>query len=177
MLLPQEIVKEAKAEAKAIVKEAEKEKEGSLKELEKELKKREEKELSSYEERLKERVVEETSKARLEAKRVVEKAKEELFAKALEEAVESFLNSAAYRDYLASSIEEGKRELGNDVVVHLNKEDQELISVDGIVYDLDDRGVVVESKDGKFVLDFSLSELLERKADSLKAAFFKEVNL
>ncbi len=179
--LKEEIMRRAKEKASSLLKEVEEEENRALAELDEKMAAQMERELSKYREQLKERELEELARARLEGKRALSIAKENLYQKALDESVDYFLSSDLYKKYLKNVIESAKKKYPKDELkVHCNKADGKLVKPllpENAVLktDLDDRGVKIEVGKHGLVLNNTLETLLTEKGDKLRAFFYSKV--
>ncbi|MEW6329667.1 MAG: V-type ATP synthase subunit E family protein, partial [Candidatus Micrarchaeota archaeon] len=99
---------------------------------------------------------EQIAAARLQAKKIINDAKEDVVERALEQAFEELKKLRDEKDYrglLERLIKEGTREIGKDAVVYMNRNDVRLAR--GMGVKLADRhiecagGALIESRDGR----------------------------
>jgi vacuolar-type H+-ATPase subunit E/Vma4 len=113
--------------------------------------------------------------ARLESKRMIAESKEDAVSASLEsflEILEQMKKSPEYKKFLKDSVDRAVSELGDGSIIHLLKGDKENISKMknvSIVEDLNGLGgAIVESSDGKVIVDLSLETLYELRKDDLR---------
>lgn len=117
--------------------------------------------------------------ARLTAKKIVADARNAVLDEALKEVKRELAKIAESRDYpklFEQLAEEGKRIIGKDCVLHVNKRDAQLAKKYGDVAATLDSigGVVVTSHDGRLRIDNSFEALLEEHANELKQLAFEQ---
>ena len=176
MSFANEIVKNAEKKANAIVEKAKGEAKEEVDKLKSSLEEELKKSLEEYKKSLEERRKEVLASARLEAKRLVESAKEDKVREAIEKAIEelkAYRKTKAYKAWVEKKIKEALKELGikeSEAIIHVAKGDKKLIKTKAKVKeDLEDiAGIIVERKDGKVRVNYSFSQLLERNMDEVK---------
>ncbi|VVB66694.1 V-type ATP synthase subunit E [Candidatus Gugararchaeum adminiculabundum] len=120
--------------------------------------------------------------ARLNAKKLISEAQEEVVAKVIgqvQDELESMRKKKQYQDFLAKAIKSALKEIPGDAIVQVNKDD--LAAVKGI------RGItvgapidcaggaIVSSKDGTVRVNATFESLIEEKKDEIRRQVFKEL--
>ncbi|MEM4295253.1 MAG: hypothetical protein QXI89_01985 [Candidatus Anstonellales archaeon] len=184
-MLDREIIKQANEQADALIKEAEIQVKKALEDYERELEKANEEKIKAYEEQLKQALNEAKAEKKLDIKKQAEIKKDELFKQALNEAIEQFIKSRAYEEYIKNACKIIMDEL-EDFIIYVNKDDVEIVKEYIKEYsklikkeknfeisnNFNDRGLKAISKDRKLLYDFSLSYYIERKMDELRRIFY-----
>ena len=165
------ILEEARDKTKHIIGEAEKKKKQGLSEAENNA--------------LKTALAEKTGEiaaAKLEAKRIIEEAKEEKTGEVLAEIRNSFLRQREAKNYpsiLEALIKAGLGALGENAVVMVNEKDQAIarqfakkarVKKAGIA-----AGAIVASADEKIIVDDSFEAVFREKTDAIKAVLFQKM--
>ena len=165
----QKKINEAKRQAKEILEQAEKELTGEKKTLELET----DKIIKIQRSRA-------ISEGKLESRKMMLNAKEEIITRAFEIANERLaeLDQAQKERYLSSAIKGAVSELGSDVTAFCNQKDQALVSK--VASQVDSKikvssegiehigGVVVRANDGSAQIDATFEGLLKRKRNDLR---------
>ncbi len=182
--LKEEILKAAKEEAQQILQAVEREEKEELSKLHTKLKNIEKAELAKYKEELAEKEKEAIARARLEGKRAIAEKKEELFRQALNDAVEAFLKSEDYKEYIKRALDnvKGKETSEKSITIVCNKADKKLIkSLANNIFkkvhiktELDDRGIKIKPERASYVYDYTLKTLLSNKEDELRKLFYSK---
>ncbi|ACV24286.1 V-type proton ATPase subunit E [Methanocaldococcus fervens] len=187
------ILEDAKAEANKIISQAEEEKAKILEKAKEEAEKRKAEILKKGEkeaEMTKSRII---SEAKLEAKKKLLEAKEEIINMAIEKLREELAKlpeQSEYKDKLINLIKDGAVSLGGgELVVRLNKRDMDIID-DSVLWNLEKEveemtkkvtvlkkgkpvdiigGCIIETADGLKSLDNSLEAIFNRNLDVVRA--------
>ena len=142
------------------------------------LKKAEEDAFQLIDEQRKERI----ASSRLEAKRILNEAKEDAIKAVLEDIytmLESISKKPSYKDFLKSTLASAMREI-NSAIVHCRKDDKAVIQATaGNARVQDDLnalgGFIVESSDGKVRLNLTLESLFESKREELRKMIYQKL--
>lgn len=176
------IVDEAKREADAIISSAESERRKMLADAKAAAQRRREGAGAETAEFVEAQRKERIAWARLEAKRAVGEAKEEVVEDAIGEVfsrLRSFPKDKAYPKFLNSLVGKGVAELGSPkAVVHVRREDRKHLrnSRYSVKDDLEEwGGCIVESEDGSVRIDLTFSALLEQKRESLRKRLYESL--
>jgi len=178
--LIQRIESDAENEANQIIEEARKEAEEIIREAKKKAE-REAKEIEAKGEKGAARLREKTlASARRKAREMEMQAKEEMIQECIEKAKEELkkLKGRKYEVAIKKFIEEGKRSLGECVVVPSREQDIKIaekmgIKVEGKVDSIG--GVIIKSKDGSREIDNTFESIMERKIGELRIAIANEL--
>ena len=164
-----DIIEKARKEAEEIISEAKKKAKKEAKEIES----RGEKEAA----RLREKML---ASARRKAREMEIRAKEEVIQECIEKAKEKLkkLKGKKYEAAVKKFIEEGKKTLGDCVVVPSRGQDKKIaekmgIKVEGKVDSIG--GVILKSKDGSREIDNTFESIMERKLGELRIAIANEL--
>ncbi|VVC03174.1 V-type ATP synthase subunit E [Candidatus Bilamarchaeum dharawalense] len=113
--------------------------------------------------------------ARLESKRILAEAREDAIKSVLEEFFDALKNvkkNPEYKKFLGRAVADAATELDSPVTVHVLKGDKSLIPAlknAKIVEDLESLGgALVETNDGKIIIDLTLETLFESKRDEIR---------
>ncbi|HIH69390.1 V-type ATP synthase subunit E [Methermicoccus shengliensis] len=170
------ILEEGKAQADAILKDAEREKEKLILSYEEEARR-----LAASERR------ERLSSARLDARRMIVEAREEVVQRAIHQlwdVLESLRDSPEYQEMLRRAIQQGVRELGGSATVYAAPHDLEKVKAIAaefpslVVSDepLESRGgVVLVSPDGSVRFENTLESLVEEKMESIRLEVYNHI--
>jgi vacuolar-type H+-ATPase subunit E/Vma4 len=139
---------------------------------------REEELRKKVERKLDEERRERVSWAKLENRKALAEAKDAVIEDAMEAlkaALQEFTSSQRYAKWLNSVVKRGLKEL--DGVVLVKKGDKALLNVKADVKEGAKilGGAIIESKDGKVRLDFSLDRFLAEKEDVMRRFFYDEL--
>ncbi len=126
------------------------------------------------------------SSAKITAKRMVEEKKEDIINDVFKKAIEKIdsIDAKVYKDSLMKIIKESIESIGDSEVrirvresdVDIAREIVDKLNVKAeIVADLTSRGVVVESVDGRLIIDNRFEKIFERKMDELRIKVAKEL--
>jgi vacuolar-type H+-ATPase subunit E/Vma4 len=174
------ILKDAKAEGEAALRNAE---EGLEAELAK-VKSEGEARVSAAEKEAAELVENERrerlSWAKLEGKRVISEAKEDAARAAFDALIErakEYSGTRQYANRMKARLASAASEVGGKPVVHVRKDDKALSAKGADVRRDADilGGAIVESRDGKLRIDISLEALLEAERDSLRKEIYERM--
>lgn len=117
--------------------------------------------------------------ARLESRRILAEAREDAIKGVLDDffdVLKSAKNSPEYKKFISKAIAEAVAELGSDVTIRVLKGERKFVPAlknVNIVENLDALGgAIVESSDGKILIDLTLETLFESKRDEIR----KQVN-
>ncbi|MEM2909168.1 MAG: V-type ATP synthase subunit E [Candidatus Bilamarchaeaceae archaeon] len=172
--LTSSLLKEAEQESVKIIESAKWHVEEMVKEERKkeaEMRKKAEEEVKRL---LEEQRTERLAWARLEGKRIIADAKEDAIRAAIDTIYESaseIRKTKEYATFLSKSVEEAVQELGGQAKVHVLKGEKKLLqkikaevleNLEGL------GGALVESADGKTVVDLRLETALELRSDALR---------
>ncbi len=122
--------------------------------------------------------------ARLDVKRQLLQAEEEVVQeqeKKAMSAVDEFIASREYPAFLNMLIDDGVKKLGDKPIVHLNARDKTLVKGRQNSYEISDKpldckgGAVVASADGKRRVDNTLESLLSERKDELRLKIAAQV--
>ena len=120
--------------------------------------------------------------ARLESKRILAEAREDAIKGVLEgffEALQDVRKNPEYKKFLTNAIADAASELGTTVTIHVLKADRALIPVlknAKIVDDLEATGgAIVESSDGKVMVDLTLETLFETRRDEIRKQIYNNL--
>jgi len=175
------LLADARKEANAKIRNAEKQAEELLSHAEKEWMEKEKEVLKQTEEMIKEERKERLAWARLEGKRRIEEAKDEVVKKvmdALADRFKRYRRSAEYRNFLKGLVKKAEVEIGKKgMVIHVAEGDGKIVKGMGSVKeDLDSLGgVVVESRDGSVRVDYSFESLMEMKKEEIRRIVYDGV--
>lgn len=170
------ILEEGRAQADAILKDAEREKEKLILSYEEEAKR-----LAASERR------ERLSSARLDARRMIVEAREEVVQRAIHQlwdALESLRDSPEYQDMLRRALHQGVEELGGSATVYAAPHDLEKVKAlaaefpNLVVSDepLESRGgVVLVSSDGNVRFENTLESLVEENMESIRLEVYNHI--
>lgn len=121
--------------------------------------------------------------ARLEAKRMISEAKEDVIKRSLDEfftVIETMLDQKEYLDFIKINIEEAISELknSNELVIHCSKGEKK--NFDGfnipVIEDLKSiGGAIVETSDGKIRVDLTIEALFEIKLEELRKIIYERL--
>ncbi len=181
--LEEHLLTKVRAKGEQEVKQAEKEIAKQLKETEEKWKKEMEKSRERIKARLLEEERERLSWARLEERRMLAEAKEEVLDEAFEEfkkELSGFTAKKEYTTWLNKMIEKGLKELGNESgVIHVKKGDKKKVKAKKGVTIKEDvdviGGVIIESKDGKIRIDLSIDAFVRQHEDEIKKELYKHI--
>lgn len=142
------------------------------------LKKAEEDAFQLIDEQRKERI----ASSRLEAKRIVNEAKEDAIKAVLEDLyalLESISKKPSYKDFLKTTITKALQEI-NPAIVHCRKEDKAVIQASAgnakVTDDLNSfGGFILESSDSKVRLNLTLESLFESKREDLRKMIYQKL--
>lgn len=181
-ILRKQITADTKAEAERIVDEAEKKSISIIKQAENQAKQLVSGEQKSAESIALAEKAETIAAAKLEAKRIVDEAKETKAEEALSLVWEEFSkhrNEKNYAKTLKSLIEAGKKSIGSGFVVMVNEADMQQAketAKKAKVKKTDiTAGAIVASLDEKIIANNSLEAVFEEKKDTIKAEIFQEM--
>lgn len=174
-MLADEIIREAKQNAKEALKRAKAVVELERKKLEKELEELEKKKLSVKEKELEEREKEFRAALQLEKKKILQEEKETLFKKFLEMVSEEALNDEEFWKSLAKKAEEVAGEFPDKefTIYVLEGRKKYFSALKNVKEDRDVLGFKIVSKDSRIEYDATIPVLIERKRNSLKKLFQK----
>lgn len=116
--------------------------------------------------------------AKLEAKRIIAEAKEDVVSIAFDALIEklrSYTTTKPYAVQMKAKILSALGEIGENAIVHVKKEDKTLFSAltREIKPDADIiGGAIVESADSRLKIDISLEEFLNAKRDKIRREFY-----
>lgn len=122
--------------------------------------------------------------ARLEAKRILTEAKEDMIREVLNDffaLLKSVRKQPSYKEFLRKIVSKATEELkaqAGDVIVYCTKEDKALLpdTKAKVVPTLDSfGGAIVESADGAIRVDLTLESLFENKRDELRSLIYKKL--
>ena len=172
-MLAEEIIREAKENAKAVVKRAEAIAKLESEKLEKELKELEEKRVKEKEAELKEREKEFKASVELEKKRILQEAKETLFKKFLEELSEVALSSPSFWKALAKKAKDVVKSFpAEKFTVYVSKGKKRYFSgIPNVKESTAVLGFKVVSEDGSIEYDGTIEEILKENRSRLKKLF------
>ena len=178
--LKEEIIANAKEKASSLLKEMDEEEAKALSEVDSEMTVVFDREINAFRDKMEEKLREETARARLENKRALSLAKEDVFKKALDKSVNYFLSSQMYESFLKQVIGAAKEEFPKaDFILHVNKEDASLLKKIAkdmtIKTDLNDRGVIIDIAKHPVQLNYTLSTLLSERENELRKYFYSQV--
>ena len=118
------------------------------------------------------------SAARLEAKRMLLQAREEIIVGVFEKVGERLKSMPAeeYKAFLKSAIQIGKEQLGADMVVHCRQKDRDIVQAVGMGLNLKYKdlregtigGILLESKATGSVMNFMFEDIIERERPVLR---------
>ena len=180
--LKNELIGDAKDEAKRIAQETEKEKKEILKEAQKRKEavlKQAEKEAQSL---VNDEKREQYAAIQLKAKRVVSEAKEATVNQNMDKVWQEFVKASQGKDYgqlLKKLIEQGQESLGEKAVVQVNAKDKSLaqkyarqvskspVEISG--------GAIIASADGRIVINNSLEALFDEHKEEIRRLVFGQL--
>lgn len=180
--LREALLNEAQQEANASLKKADEEAQGVVNEekrqgieRKKQVKEQIEKSLTTYhQERL--------AWAQLEARRILAEAKEDTIKAAIDDLYTELekKKGSVYAGFLNKRIEQGLKELGEGAVVRISSSDRSKVKIRKkakIKTDLknDERGAIVESKDGKIRFNGTLEARLELLHEGLRKKIYEKL--
>lgn len=117
--------------------------------------------------------------ARLESRRILAEAREDAIKGVLDDffdALKSARGSPEYKRFISKAVAEAAAELGSKVTIRILKGERKLVPTlkdVTVVEDLDALGgAIVESSDGKILIDLTLETLFESRRDEIR----KQVN-
>ena len=120
--------------------------------------------------------------ARLNAKKLISEAQEEVVAKVIEQVqdeLESMRRKKQYQDFLAKAIRSALKEIPGDAIVQVNKDDLPTVkSMRGITVGAPidcSGGAIISSKDGSVRVNATFESLIEEKKDEIRRQVFKEL--
>ncbi|MFH1722815.1 MAG: V-type ATP synthase subunit E family protein [Candidatus Altiarchaeota archaeon] len=118
--------------------------------------------------------------ARLEAKRILNQAREEAVNENLNEIREvlsQIRDDNRYPKILQNLVDEGLKELGDDSTVYVNKGDEKLVKAKKISEKEIESvgGVIIESSDGRIRVDSTIDSLFHQKTEYLRRQIFSEL--
>ncbi len=175
------LLADARKEANAKIRNAEKQAEELLSHAEKEWMEKEKEVLKQADEMMKEERKERLAWARLESKRRIEEAKDEVVKKvmdALANKFKKYRKSAGYGSFLKGLVKKAGEEMGKkSMVLHVAPGDGKIVKGMGSVKeDLDSLGgVVAESRDGSVRADYSFETLMEMKKEEIRRMVYEGV--
>jgi len=129
---------------------------------------------------LNERKGERLAWARLEAKRIIAEAKEDVIKASMDTFFEKLIDSKKGQNYkkaLKKAIENAVMNFGKNVVIHLLKDDKDLapkgknVSIETDLEGLG--GAIIESEDGKIRINLTLETLVETKREEIRKKLIK----
>lgn len=169
------LLSEARAEADKIVETAQADAKAMLSEERARLSALKENAEKEVEKTLEEQSNERIAWARLEAKRVLAEAREDAIKGVIEQFFDelgSVRKSAEYKKFMKKSVPDAAKELGKGTTVHIAKGDKTALpKMNGtkVVEDLKGMGgALLESSDGKIMIDLTVETLFESKRDELR---------
>lgn len=175
------VLADARKEANEKIKNAEKQAEGLLSSVKKEWLEKEKEALKQTEESMEEERKEKIAWARLERKRKIEEAKDEIVKKTMDALADKFKRyrkSAGYKTFLKGLVKKAEEEMGKKgMVLHVASGDGKIVKGMGSVReDLDSLGgVVAESRDGSIRIDYSFETLIEMKREEIRRIVYERV--
>lgn len=125
---------------------------------------------------------EQIAAARLQAKKIINDAKEDVVERALEQAFEELKklrNEKEYKTLLGRLVGEGTKEIGRDAVVYVNKNDARLarglgLKVANKVIECAG-GALIESSDGRVRVNNTLEARFEEKKEKMRKEVFTRI--
>lgn len=178
--LKSSLIADANAEAERIVSSAQKEAKAildsdirSAEETKKQLEKNLDLVLSTQRE-------ERMAALRLETKRLLSEAKEDVLASAFDDffaALKDLKKSSEYKKLLLHYLDIAKDELKGDIIVHVSKGDKDLIPKTKNTLVKEDLegvgGILIENADGKIRLNYTFETLFEKEKDTLRKKLYE----
>jgi vacuolar-type H+-ATPase subunit E/Vma4 len=120
--------------------------------------------------------------ARLESKRIIAEAREDAIKNVLEdffELLQKAKKSKEYKKFLGNAITQAAADLGQAVTIHVLSGDKSLVPpIKGakVVEDLDALGgAIVESADGKVIIDLTLETVFETRRDEIRKQVYEKL--
>jgi vacuolar-type H+-ATPase subunit E/Vma4 len=120
--------------------------------------------------------------ARLESKRIIAEAREDAIKSVLEdffELLQKARKDKEYKRFMSTAIAQAATELGQTVTIHVLEGEKSLVpSVKGakVVDDLEALGgAIVESSDGKVMIDLTLETLFETRRDEIRKQVYEKL--
>ena len=121
--------------------------------------------------------------ARLEAKRIISEAREDVIKRSLDEfftVIETILDQQEYTNFIKTNIKEAISELKNnkDLVIHCSKNEKKNFDAFNlpVIEDLKSiGGAIVETADGRVRIDLTMETLFEIKLEGLRKIIYERL--
>ena len=180
--LKRSLIAEATSEADMIISSAEKEAKAILEEDRKSIDAAKERIDAELDVVLAAQRQEKTAATRLEAKRLISEAKEDVLNAALDDffiALKDLRDSSEYKKFLSNRVAKASEEISGELIVHVPKGDKELLPKSKnitIKEDLDSiGGILIENASGKIRLNYTLETLIEKEKDELRKKLYESI--
>ncbi len=171
--LKNELINEAKKEAKSITSKAEKDALKIVKEAEETAKKMIEDAKKQAKASVKAEERERIAAAKLKATRIISEAKNTAVENALKEVFNDFVEVTRRKNYsktLTRLINEGKKELGANSIVFVNSKDKSKVKNARVIDILG--GAIIASKNGRIRVNNSFESIFDSKKEELRKQIF-----